>query len=300
VFWVESIRHRETGTSAIERRLSDGNRPSANADANNYYERALLFGGAGSANPDQAQRMIERALSADPKFAAARAEYAFSHVVRIVNGRSNEAGLFYKAETEVRQALRDDARWGRAHSVLALIYLLQGRKELVPGELDKALKENPTDPTAHSWLLDYHRLNGDYPRAREKADWLIRTWPLFWPGHLQLGELLREQGDLAGAIRKQEEVLEQNPQNPDALAALTATKIGGITNFDSCVLYCSPLKAERAKRLRRWMAGSRPTPGCRCSDPHWRQISTRSWVTQRELSIGWIARSVWVTTASST
>ena len=62
--------------------------------------------------------MIERALALDPTFAAARAEFAFFHVASILNGRSNDASLFYKAESEVRQALRDDPRCGRAHSVL--------------------------------------------------------------------------------------------------------------------------------------------------------------------------------------
>ena len=209
----------------VDRRLSDGSRPSPNSEANGYYERALLFGGAGTANPEQGQRMIERALELDPKFAAARAEFAFFHVVSILNGRSNDASLFYKAESEVRQALLDDPRCARAHSVLALIYLLQGRKELVPREIDQALEENPADPTAHDWLLNYHRFNGDYNSAREKADWMIRQWPLFWPAYLDLGELLREQGDVAGAIREQERVLEQDAQNVDALAALARTYI---------------------------------------------------------------------------
>jgi tetratricopeptide (TPR) repeat protein/predicted Ser/Thr protein kinase len=216
---------RDSGTSAPETRLTDGNRASPNSEANAYYERALLFGGVGTANPEQAQRMIERALELDPKFAAARAEYAFHHVVRILNGRSNDAALFYKGETEVRQALRDDPRCGRAHSVLAMIYFLPGRKELVPGEVDQALKENPTDPTAHSWLLHYHQFNGDYERAQEEAESLIRQWPLFWPGRLHLGQLLREQGDTAGAIREQERVLEQDSRNTDALAALTRAYI---------------------------------------------------------------------------
>jgi tetratricopeptide (TPR) repeat protein len=93
------------------------------------------------------------------------------------------------------------------------------------GELDQALKENPADVTAHSWLLDYHRLNGDYQRAREQADWLIRESPLFWPGRLQRGELFREQGDPTTAIREHEKVLEQAPRNADALAALTRAYI---------------------------------------------------------------------------
>jgi tetratricopeptide (TPR) repeat protein len=223
--WAAVRRYRGPSSPAIERRLSDGNRVSPNADANAYYERALLFGGAGVANPEQAQKMVERALELDRKFAAARAELGFFHVARILNGRSNDASLFYKAEGEVRQALNDDPRCGRAHSVLALIYLLQGRKELVPGEVEQALKENSTDPTAHSWLLAYHRFNGDYGRAREQADWLIRQWPLFWPAHLDLGELLRDQGDSANAIREQERVLEQDSENVDALGVLARAYI---------------------------------------------------------------------------
>jgi serine/threonine protein kinase/Tfp pilus assembly protein PilF len=222
--WVGFDRFTNSG-SGDRLRLSDGNRASPNSEANGYYERALLFGGTGTANPEQAQRMIERALALDPKFAAARAELAFFHVARILNGRSNDAGLFYKAESELRQALLDDPRPGRAHSVLALIYLLQGRKELVAAEVDLALKENPMDPTAHGWLLNYHRFNGDYGRAHEEADWLIRQWPLFWPGYLNRGELLREQGDAAGAIRDHERVLEQDAQNPAAPAALTRAYI---------------------------------------------------------------------------
>ena len=221
-FRIDRFANSRWGTTA---RLSDGNRPSRNPEANAYYERALIFGGAGTSNPEQAQQMNERALALDPKFAAARAEYAFFLVARILNGHSNDASLLYKAESEVRQALRDDPRCGRAHAVLGLIYLLQGRKELVTGELDQALKENPDDPTAHGWLLNYHRVNGDYARAREEVDWLRRRWPTFWPAYLNLGELLRERGDTAGAIREQERVLEQDSHNVGALAALARAYI---------------------------------------------------------------------------
>ena len=79
--------------------------------------------------------MLERALTLDPTFAAARAETAFFLVARILNGRSNDARLYYQAESEVRRALQDDPRCGRAHSVLGLIYLLQGRMELVRAEV---------------------------------------------------------------------------------------------------------------------------------------------------------------------
>jgi tetratricopeptide (TPR) repeat protein len=208
-----------------EQRLSDGNRASANSEANAYYERALLFGGGGVTNPEHAARMLERALALDPTFAAARAETAFFIVARILNGRSNDASLYYQAESEVRRALQDDPRCGRAHSVLGLIYLLQGRLELVRAELNQALKENPSDVTALGWLLHFHRFNGDYVLAREQADRLIRQSPTMWPAYLDRGELLREQGDVPGAVRDQERVLEQDSQNVDALAALARAHV---------------------------------------------------------------------------
>jgi len=201
-----------------QRKLSDGNRPSTNQEANEYYERSLLFGGGAQADIQQMRRMLERALAFDQKFAAARAEYAFSHVVTLLEGTSNDSSVLYKGEEEIRRALRDDPGCGRAHSVLAVIYLLQGRKELLPGEVDKALKANPGDVTAHTWLLLYHFLNGDQAQALNMARQMITRWPLYWPGRMDLGELLREQGDTAGAIREQERALEQDPQNVQLLS----------------------------------------------------------------------------------
>jgi tRNA A-37 threonylcarbamoyl transferase component Bud32/tetratricopeptide (TPR) repeat protein len=206
-------------------RLSDGNRSSSNAEANGYYERAMLFGGGGVENNSQRVRMLQRALALDPRFAAARAEFAFSSVVMILNGDSNDPDLFYRTEEQVRQALQDDPGCGRAHSVLALTYLLQGQKELVPPEVAKALQANPDDMTAPTWLLEYYRLNGDYARAAALAKQIISRWPLYWPGHLYLGILLQEQCDAAGAIREQERVLEQDAQNVAALAELSRAYI---------------------------------------------------------------------------
>jgi Flp pilus assembly protein TadD len=211
---------------APERRLSDGNRPSTNSDANEYYERSLLFGGGAQADRQQMRRMVERALAFDPKFAAARAEYAFSHVVILFDGSSNDPSLLYKAEEEIRQALRDDPGCGRAHSVLAVIYLLQGRKELLPAEVDKALKTNPDDVTAHGWLLLYHFFNGDQAQALQTAKQMITRWPLFWPARMNLGELLQQQGDTAGAIREHERALEQDPHNVQILSRLACAYIG--------------------------------------------------------------------------
>jgi tetratricopeptide (TPR) repeat protein len=208
-----------------EHRLSDGNRSSTNTEANSYYEKALLFGGGGVEDNGQRMRMLERALAIDPKFAAARAEYAFGHVIALLGGDSNDPAMFYRTEEQARQALKDDPNCGRAHSVLGLTYLLQGRKELVVTELDEALKANPEDITALTWRVEYDWINGDYAPAIETARQLIARWPLYWPGHLYLSRLLQEQGDNAAAIKELQTALEQDPQNVVSLAMLARVEI---------------------------------------------------------------------------
>jgi tetratricopeptide (TPR) repeat protein len=206
-------------------RLSDGNRSSANTEANSYYEKALLFGGAGIEDNGQRLRLLERALALDPTFAAARAEYAFAHLVTLLQGDSNDTAVFYQTEELARQALKDDPGCGRAHSVLGLTYLLQGRKELVVTELDEALRANPEDVTALTWRLEYDWINGDYAPAIQTARHLIARWPLYWPGHLYLSRLLQEQGDNAAAIKELEAALEQDPKNTASLTMLARIEI---------------------------------------------------------------------------
>jgi len=206
-------------------RLSDGNRASSNREANEYYERSLLHGGIGVESRSQMRRMIERALELDPKFAAARAEYGFSFAAEILTGESNDQSLLYKAEEQVRQALQDDPESGHAHGVQALVNLVQSRKDQVPAEVDLAVKDNPKDLPALTWLYLYDYLNGDYDRAAALAKQLIDRFPLYWPARLDLAMILREQGDIRGAIQHHDPVLEQDQHSVAGLVSLSQTYI---------------------------------------------------------------------------
>ena len=107
--------------------------------------------------------------------------------------------------------------------------------------MDKALQTNP-DPTAYSWLVFYHQLNGDNTQAMQQAKQIIARWPLYWPGRAVLGDLLRDRGDPAGAIREEERILEQDPQNLQALAFLARA------HMDSGDLSKARLALERARK----------------------------------------------------
>jgi tetratricopeptide (TPR) repeat protein len=54
--------------------------------------------------------------------------------------------------------------------------------------------------------------NGEYASAKELLNQLLSHDPLFFPARMTLGEILRMEGDITGAIREQEKILEQDPR----------------------------------------------------------------------------------------
>ena len=94
----------------------------------------------------------QRALEIDPQFADARGEYGFALALELIGGWSNDATWLNRAEEQIRRALQDDPRSGRAHSALAAVYYIEGRMDLVEGEVVQALQANPIDVGAFGWL----------------------------------------------------------------------------------------------------------------------------------------------------
>ncbi|MCI0355267.1 MAG: tetratricopeptide repeat protein, partial [Acidobacteria bacterium] len=164
---------------------------------------------------------LEKALEIDPHFAEARAWYGFTHLLKLDGGESNDTAWIYKAEEELRRALEDDPHCARAHSALAGIYLYQGRKELIPAEAEMALKTNPREVDAPIWLAVYHHYNGDDAQAMLLLKELRDRDPLFFVARMNYADLLRIQGDSAGAVREVEKVFEQDPQNVYGIQILT-------------------------------------------------------------------------------
>ncbi|MCU1263240.1 MAG: Serine/threonine protein kinase [Bryobacterales bacterium] len=205
-------------------RVSTGAPASEIAEANEYFEKGILFTWA---RPDlsRAREMLERALALDASFAEARAAYGFSHWLMLEQGYSNDASWLYEAEGQLYQALNANTNSALGHYALAATYLCQGRKELVPAEVDKALKAKPGRPTAVHWLAHYHRLNGDYEGAAEIWGELIKRDPLFWPARTNYGDVLLQMGDAAKAVREQQKILEQAPLNFFAIRSLSRAYI---------------------------------------------------------------------------
>jgi serine/threonine protein kinase/Tfp pilus assembly protein PilF len=224
VWWLVWSRAGGTVATSItpaRPRLSSGGPASANPEANRLFENAMQ--GKVVNDLPKTRQMLEQALALDPHFAEARAWYGFTNWLRLDQGYSNDSTLLNEAEAELRRALQDDPTLARAHASFAAIYMMQGRKEYVPGEVAQAVKTNPGDEDASQMLMLYHQYNGDYDTAKRVGQEVLDRLPLFFPNRMVIGEMLRQEGDLDGAVREQKKILEQDPQNMYALGYLART-----------------------------------------------------------------------------
>jgi Tfp pilus assembly protein PilF len=199
--------------------------------------------------------MLERALVVDPDFAEARAWYGFTHWLLVDQGYSNDAAMLYKAEEEMRRALQMEPTLARAHAGFAAVYMTQGRKELVPQEVELALDANPGDEDALSMLLLYHQYSDEYSAARRVGQQVLDRIPLFFPVRMELGEVIRQEADFTGAIREQEKILEQDRQNAYALSYLARAHMdsGNLLSARRTLDRVRP-EEQRTFRLRRTAA----------------------------------------------
>jgi Tfp pilus assembly protein PilF/predicted Ser/Thr protein kinase len=199
--------------------LSTGARPSPKAEANEYFEKGMLFLRA-QFNLPSARKMLERALSIDPQFAEARGWYGFAFLLEIDGGYSNDSVWLYKAEQELRRALQDDPDSARAHASMAALSFYQNRKEQIPEEAAKALALNPHELDAMIWWANYHASNNDYGPAKKLMNEALVLDPLFFPARMCLADFLHEDGDNAAAAAELDKILEQDPRSVHALRRL--------------------------------------------------------------------------------
>ena len=194
-------------------------RPSANPEANELLQRAMMFTRY-QLDPLRARQLLERALQLDPKFIEARVNYALTYIVAVEMGVSNDPSDIYRAEEELRQVLNKDPNMTRGHALLGAVHFFQGRGDLAFEEAQIAIQMAPKDLGGRMWLLINQRFRGNAGEAIRIAHEVVDSEPLFWPPRYNLGELYREQGKTAEAVREQEKVLEQDPQNVAALRCL--------------------------------------------------------------------------------
>jgi tetratricopeptide (TPR) repeat protein len=211
------------------RRLSTGGPPSINQEANELFELAMSVQRQQNEIP-RGEALLERALALDPKFAEARRYHAFNYVVQLMNGYVNDRGLIYKAEEELKEASRLDPNLDSLPSAYMAVYMMQGRKDVlaaVEAQAERVLERNPTQNDTRLWKFIVLWLAGDTARVKQELTGMLDREPLFGAPRLFLGETLRLEGDLPGAIREQEKILEQAPRNISAIHYLAIAYMQG-------------------------------------------------------------------------
>ena len=100
---------------------------------------------------------------------------------------------------------------------------MQGRKELIPWDgLDRSLQQDPSNVNNRLWRGIARWLSGDLVSARQEFRTALDYRPLFGAARMFLSNTLREEGDVQGAIREMEKVLEQAPENISAITSLAS------------------------------------------------------------------------------
>jgi len=188
--------------------------PSAKPEANQLLQQAVFLIRF-QFEPLRARSMLDRALQLDPNFTDARAYYGLTYIIAVEGGISNDPGDIFLAEKELRRAEKEDPQLALAHAMLGAAHFFHGQMDLAGEEYQQA-RATPGDLAGEVWPLIQARFLGDEGAARA-AQKLVESESLFWPFRYVLGELLREQGKTAEAMREYEPALEESSQNSTVL-----------------------------------------------------------------------------------
>ena len=192
---------------------STGAPVSVNQEANDIFELGVNLQTIQNDIP-KAQEAFERAYTLDPHFSEARRYHAMNHVVLLLNGFSNDVNELYHAEADLRQVARDSPHAFNLRASQAAVYMAEGRKYLVPlQQLEQEDKEHPLQGDSIVWGVIFRMLADQDGAAKDLAQKTLKREPLMAPVRMFLGEILRTEGDTAGAIREQKKVMEQAPGN---------------------------------------------------------------------------------------
>jgi len=212
--WQQQARRQQPRTAA--RTLSTGAPPSAIREANEAFELAMVQINQG--NTSRAQELCQRAVTLDSHFAAAHQFLGITYDVQVQNGESNDASLFYKADEELRRAIKEDPSLLDVHSELAGVAFMQGDKQRALAELNQL---QVRDPRVQGWRLNLHYMAEENGAAKELALSILERNPLFLPARSVLAEILLAEGEAAGALRQARTLAEQAPNSVIGVMSLS-------------------------------------------------------------------------------
>ncbi len=127
-----------------------------------------------------------------------------------------DQGKLQEAEAIYRDLIAAGTRNHIAYGNLAALCGMQGRFDELLELLKKALQLNPNYPEAHYNLGNALKDKGDLSAAITSYNTALQLKPNYPEAHNNLGNVLKDKGDLSAAIASYNTALQLNPSFPDA------------------------------------------------------------------------------------
>ncbi|MEQ1953487.1 adenylate/guanylate cyclase domain-containing protein [Mesorhizobium yinganensis] len=132
-------------------------------DAYDYYLRGLhLLSMGDRSDMLNARAMFDKAISLDPRYAAAISALGWTYHFDATSGWTEFAGDSLElAETYARQALSLSPELGDAHQLLGFVFLSRGEYDRALVEIRRAIEINPSDAYSYASLGTALNFSGD-------------------------------------------------------------------------------------------------------------------------------------------
>ena len=219
----------------LDREL-DASAPTGNADAYNHYLKGRQYFHMRARKYIEKARQLLEALQHDPDYARAYVGLAECEA------RLNDwHGAAYAVEDIIgmgKRAIDLEPNLAEAHAALGLAFQISGQNDAAVASYRKALALDPLCYEAHHNFARYHRGQMDneqsayhFTRALEIKPDDYRS-PLLLLGDLEkLGRVDERDRYLEMGLKRVEEAVQQNPDNPDPLE-LAASVVASYGQMD--------------------------------------------------------------------
>jgi serine/threonine-protein kinase len=169
-------------TNAAEQERLVKKAPTENAQAYESYlkGRTLLYKFTTQTldigDLESAVSMFEGALQTDPEFALAHSGLGVCHLDYVLKGMGG-LDFFGKAKKSFERALDVDPTLVEPRVRMVYIDLIEGRSDRARGEIGRLQRHAPNEASVHAAAAYVYRLSGQYERALEQWDQLLKINP---------------------------------------------------------------------------------------------------------------------------
>ena len=212
-----------TLTEGEQRRLRRAE--TSSSEAWDYYVRARqAYLRYTKADNEQARQLYLKALERDPRYASALVQMAWTHVITVWRGWSENAAQDLKQATEyAEQALAIDDTHPEAFVMMATLAKTKNQYDEAVALGEKAISLSPSHSGVTAMLALYLTAAGRHAEAVETIERAMRLAPYYPVWFLDVaGNAYRFQGNYDKAITAFEGYRDRLPNNPRSYVSLAA------------------------------------------------------------------------------